>query len=309
MKLDIAILSKGPQLYSTQSLLRAGIRRGHRMRIIDYTRCSLLMNRSSANIIYDDQVLPHYEAIIPRIGASYTSQGAAVISHFEALNSFSTVKARALLLARNKLSSLQKLSRCGLNIPKTAYVSPGQSLQKVIEKLGGLPVVIKLQEGTHGVGVVLAHTHQAAESTIEAFQRLKGKVILQEFIHEAKGSDIRVIVVAGNIIASMERQAKEGEFRSNLHRGATAKRVKITLEEEKLVKDAVKVMGLDVAGVDLLRSARGPLIMEINASPGLEGIETVTQTDVAGQIVLFIERRVRELHNYRSNLKKWHPKK
>lgn len=308
MKLDIAVLSRGPQLYSTQSLMRAGIRRGHRMRIIDYTRCSLFMERGVVKIYYEDSVLPQFAAIIPRIGATFTNQGAAVISHFEALNTYSTVKANALLLARNKLSALQKLARCGIDVPKTAYLSYDQPLESIINKLDGFPIIIKLQESTHGIGVIKAESLQTAESVIEAFQRLKGNVIIQEFIAEAKGSDIRAIVIAGQIIAAMERRAKPGEFRSNLHRGAMAKRVKLTEKEEKLILDSTKVMGLDVAGVDLLRSDRGPLIMEVNASPGLEGIETVTRIDVAKQIVFFTERRVKELHNYQNNLQKWHPR-
>ena len=238
--------------------MRAGIRRGHKMHLIDYTRCSLVINENRAGIYYEEQALPYFAAVIPRIGASFTTQGAAVISHFEAMNAYSTVKAQALLLARNKLSSIQKLARCGLNVPKSAYVSPGQPIQPIIKALGGLPIVIKLQESTHGIGVILAESIQSAESTIEAFQKLKGKVIIQEFIREAQGSDIRAIIISGEIVAVMERQAKDGEFRSNLHRGATAKKIKLDDQEEKLVKNAAKVMGLDVAGVDLLRSARGP---------------------------------------------------
>ncbi len=308
MKLDIAILSRGPHLYSTQSLMRAGLRRGHRMRIIDYARCSLMVGRGNNRIFYENERLPNFPAIIPRIGASFTSEGAAVISHFESLNTFSTVKAKALLQSRNKLRALQKLSRCGLEVPRTVYLGGGQDLSTLVDFLGGFPIVIKLQESTHGVGVLLADNLRSAEATIEALQKLRGKIILQEFIREAESRDIRAIVIAGEVAAVMERQAKDGEFRANLHRGASASKILLSEEEEKLVINAVKVIGLDVAGVDLLRSSRGPLLMEVNASPGLEGIEAVTRVDVAGQIISFTERRVRELFNYQRNLKRWHSK-
>ena len=305
--MKIGILSRGPHLYSTRSLLRAGIRMGHNMKVVDYTRCNLVFERGFARIEYDCSYLRNFDAIIPRIGASFTDHGATIINGFEMINVFSTARSEALRLSRNKLRSLQKLARCGVDIPKTFFPSSGQDIGRMVSLLGGTPVVIKLLESTHGAGVILSETQENLEATLEALQRLKGQVIVQEYIKEASGSDIRAIVVAGEIVAAMKRQAREGEFRSNLHRGASADIVALTDEEKKTIKDAVRIMGLDVAGVDLLRSSRGPLVMEVNASPGLEGIETTTGIDVAGQIIRFIDKRVRELRNYRNNLKRIHP--
>ena len=305
--MKIGILSRGPHLYSTRSLLRAAIRRGHTVKVIDHTRCNLVFERGFSRIECDLATLRNFEAIIPRIGASVTAQGAAVINGFEMMNVFTTVRSEALLLSRNKLRSLQKLARCGVDIPKTFFITPGQDIKAMIDSLGGLPVVIKLLEGTHGAGVILAESRENLQATIEAFHRLKGTILVQEYIREAQGSDIRAIVVAGEIVATMKRQAREGEFRSNLHRGATAERAILTAEEESIIKDAVRVMGLDVAGVDILRSSRGPLVMEVNASPGLEGIETATGIDVSGKIIYFIEKRYKEIKNYRNNLKRMQP--
>ncbi|HQU60513.1 MAG TPA: RimK family alpha-L-glutamate ligase [Saprospiraceae bacterium] len=302
--MKIAILSRGPQLYSTQSLIRAGIRRHHGMHIVDHTRCTLIVGRGKPQIYYGDYVLPRFDAVIPRIGASVTSLGASVISQFEMMNTFTAARPEALLQSRDKLRCLQKLARCGVEIPRTVAVVPGQELLPLINSIGGLPVVIKMLESTHGIGVILAETYRTAESVIEAFQRKGERLIIQEFIREAKGADIRALVVAGEVVATMERRAKPGEFRSNLHRGASAEAMNLSLEEEVLVKKVVKLMGLDVAGVDFLRSQRGPLIMEVNASPGLEGIEGITGVDVAGNIIEFIERRVREQQNYQANTKK-----
>ena len=295
--MKIAILSRGPQLYSTQSLVRAGMKRGHAMHIVDHTRCTLLVGRGRPKIYYNDYQLQRFDAIIPRIGASVTSQGASVISQFEMMQSFSVASAEALLQSRDKLRCLQKLARSGIEVPRTASVAIGQDLMPLIRELGGLPVVIKLLESTHGNGVMLAETYRTAESMIEAFQRLGERIIIQEFIHESKGADIRALVVAGEVVATMKRQARGGEFRSNLHRGATAEVVTLSEEEKEIVQKSVKILGLDVAGVDFLRSKHGPLVMEVNASSGLEGIEGVTGIDVAGRIIEFIERRGKELRN------------
>lgn len=291
--MKIVILSRGPQLYSTQSLFRAALRRGHQSRIVDHTRCHLLVEKGKMTIYHDGFVVDQPDAIIPRIGTSVTARGAAVISQFESLDLITTVGSSPLIQARDKLKTLQKMAGNGIDVPGTAYLSSNENLLSVIDRLGGFPVVIKLLEGTHGIGVILAETLKSAEATIEAFQKLKERVIIQEFIAEARGADIRAIVIAGQVVASMKRQAKAGEFRSNLHRGATATPVQLTKQEEEIVIKATKVMGLEIAGVDLLRSERGPLIMEINASPGLEGIETTTGTDVAGKIIKFLERRFR----------------
>jgi ribosomal protein S6--L-glutamate ligase len=292
--MNIAILSRGPQLYSTQSLFRAGIKRGHQVQIIDHTRCDLLVEKNYAEVLYDNFPLGHIDAIIPRIGASVTTQGAALINHFETMNVFTVARSSALLQARDKLRCIQKLARFGIDVPRTVFVNSTANLHYVVEELGGLPVVIKLLEGTHGIGVILSETISNAEATVEAFHRMKQKVFIQEFIEEAGGADLRAIVINGEIVAAMKRQARPGEFRSNLHRGASSELVKLTAQEAFVAKKAVRIMGLDVAGVDLLRSARGPLVMEVNASPGLEGIETTTGIDIAGKIIDLIEKKVRK---------------
>lgn len=292
--MNIAILSRGPQLYSTQSLLRAGIKRGHQVQIIDHTRCDLLVEKNYAEVLYENFPLGHIDAIIPRIGASVTTQGAALINHFETMNVFTVARSNALLQARDKLRCIQKLARFGIDVPQTVFVNSTANLHYIIEELGGLPVVIKLLEGTHGIGVILSETISNAEATVEAFHRMKQKVFIQEFIEEAGGADLRAIVINGEIVAAMKRQARPGEFRSNLHRGASSELVKLTAQEAFVAKKAVRIMGLDVAGVDLLRSARGPLVMEVNASPGLEGIETTTGIDIAGKIIELVEKKVRK---------------
>jgi ribosomal protein S6--L-glutamate ligase len=289
--MNIAILSRGPTLYSTQSLIRAGIQRGHQVRVIDHTRCHLFIEKGRPQIYYDNLRLSHIDAIIPRVGASVTAYGAAVIEHFEMMNVFSLMRPQALQQARDKLRSLQKLARSGIPAPKTALIGPTEDLLPMINVVGGLPIVIKLLESTHGEGVVMAETHQQALSIIEAFQRLKERVLIQEFIREANGADIRALVIGNEVVAVMKRQAAEGDFRSNLHRGASAGRDRLTEEETELVKRTVKVMGLEVAGVDLLRSDRGPLVIEVNASPGLEGIETITGVPVAAKIIQHLENR------------------
>lgn len=293
MKMKIIILSRGPQLYSTQSLLRAGMRRGHQIRIVDHVLCDFMIEKGRMSVYHNGFLLDQPDAIIPRIGSSVTAKGAAVISQFEAMNRITTVRSMALLQARDKLRSLQKLASCGIAIPATAYLNDTQNIRTIIDRLGGLPVVIKLLESTHGIGVILAETFKSAEATVEAFQKLKERVIIQEFIEEAKGADIRALVVAGEVVAAMKRQAQAGEFRSNLHRGASANAVTLTAQEKDVVLRSTKIMGLDIAGVDILRSSRGPLIMEINASPGLEGIETTTGIDVSGKIIRYLEKRYR----------------
>lgn len=291
--MKIIILSRGPQLYSTQSLQRAGMRRGHQVRILDHVNCHFTIQKGRMSIYHDGFLVHQPDAIIPRIGSSVTAKGAAVIAQFEAMNTITTVRSMALLQARDKLRCLQKLASFGIEVPKTAYLHDNAHLPSVIQQLGGLPLVIKLLESTHGVGVILAETLQTAESTIEVFQKLRERVLLQEFIEESNGADIRVLVVAGKVVAAMKRQAQAGEFRSNLHRGASAEAVRITEEEKEVVVRATKIMGLEIAGVDLLRSHRGPLVMEINASPGLEGIETITGVDVAGKVIRYLENRYR----------------
>jgi len=301
--MDIAILSRGPHLYSTQSLYRAGKSRGHNMYIIDHTLCNLLMEEGRPQIYYEGHPLRPFDAVIPRIGASVTQQGAAVIAQFELMDTFTVVRANALQLSRDKLRCLQQMLRQALPVPNTIALGQQGDLWSAINALGGLPVIIKLLEGTHGIGVILCESFQQTESTVEAFHRLKERVIMQEFIKEAKGADVRALVVAGEVVAVMKRQAKEGEFRSNLHRGASASVEKLTANEATVVSRAAKAVGLSVAGVDLLRSERGPLIMEVNASPGLEGIETITGINVAAKIMRFIEKKVKERRRAQAKLR------
>lgn len=285
----IGILSRGPQLYSTRSLYQAGLRRGHDMMVIDHTRCQFVVDDVHPEIYFEDLSLSDLDAVIPRIGSSVTLLGAALLHQFELVGVFTLTRGNALLQARDKLRCLQKLAAKGLRVPGTAFVTHGSELQGLVHQLGGFPVVIKLLESTHGVGVMLAENMRSAETTIEAFQKLNERVIVQEFIREAQGADIRAFVVGSRVVASMKRQARSGEFRSNLHRGASASPQQLTTEEHHAVVQAAQTMGLDVAGVDLLRSERGPLIMEVNASPGLEGIELVTGVDIAERIIQYLE--------------------
>lgn len=290
--MNIAILSRNPALYSTQSLARAARRKNHFVRIIDYQNCDLIIEDGRLIISYHGQELKDIDAIIPRIGASYTNYGAAVIRQFEEKNIFTTLSSDALLKARDKLSCLQLLASKGLSIPKTIVSNNYLIYDSLLNKFEQDQVVIKLINGTHGIGVVLAENKNQAESILEAFNKNKQKSMMQEFIGEAKGSDVRIFVVDGEVVGSMKRTAKEGEFRSNLHRGGSSKVEPISKEEEKVALNAVKYLGLTIAGVDMLRSKRGPLILEVNASPGLEGIETTTQMDISGRIINFIERQL-----------------
>lgn len=290
--MKIAILSRGPQLYSTRRLLDAARKKGHDTQVIDHMDCHLMIGRGVAQVYYREKKLDVYDAIIPRIGVSVTNHGAALIAQFEAATIYSTVKAEALIQCRDKWRCLQKLSRFGMDIPRTVVAGEPDYWDYLIDAVGGFPVVIKIQESTHGVGVALAHTTESAEAILDGFYQLHSKVMLQEFIKESSGKDIRAIVVGGKVIASMMRQAQPGEFRSNLHRGAIAKSIELTDKEREIAEMAAKTMGADVAGVDILRSKRGPLVMEVNASPGLEGIETVTGVNVAEKIIELVEDRV-----------------
>ena len=291
--MNIGILSRGPLLYSTQSLWEAGQRRGHFVYVIDHTQCQLLLEGERPMVYFEGKPLHHLHAIIPRIGASVTSQGAAVIRQFELMGLFTTTPSDALLQSRDKLFCLQRLLQNGIPIPRTMYLNQPEQLPAMVEAVGGFPVVIKLLESTHGVGVLLAENKTQASSILEMLMRLGQRVVVQEFIREAEGADIRAFVVAGEVVAVMRRQASDGEFRSNLHRGASATPDALSEEEIRMVKDTVATMGLDIAGVDLLRSSRGALVMEVNASPGLEGIETVTGVDIAAKIIKLVERKAK----------------
>lgn len=288
--MNIAILSTGPKLYSTRRLKEAGEKRGHRVEIIDHMKCVLYIEKQNPVVLYQGRKLDYFDAVIPRIGASVTFYGAAVVRQFEMMKVFTAIESQALIRSRDKLRSLQILSRAGLGLPKTIFMDYSKDTEGVVESVGGAPVVIKLLEGTQGLGVVLAENKKAAQSVIEAFHGLKTRIIVQEFIKEAKGADIRAFIVDGEVVGSMRRQAKEGEFRSNLHRGGTATLVKLSRAEKHAAITAAKKMGLGVAGVDMLPSKRGPLILEVNSSPGLEGIEGATKVDIAGKIFQYLEK-------------------
>jgi ribosomal protein S6--L-glutamate ligase len=262
------------------------------MLVIDHTKCDIVIERKKPQIFYKGHEVTGIDAVIPRIGASVTFYGTAVVRQFEMMKVFTTTESQALMRSRDKLRSLQILSRAGLGLPKTAFTNYSKDVSALIRQVGGAPCVIKLLEGTQGMGVVLAETKSAAESVLEAFQGLKVRVIVQEFIKEAEGGDIRAFVVDGVVVAAMKRQAKEGEFRSNLHRGGTASPIELTEEEENTALKAAKVMGLGIAGVDMLQSKNGPKIMEVNSSPGLEGIERATEKNIANAIIRYIERNV-----------------
>lgn len=289
--MNIAILSRDPKLYSTQRLKQAGEERGHRVEIIDHMKCVLYIEKKSPVVLYQGRKLDYFDAVIPRIGASVTFYGAAVVRQFEMMKVFSAVESQALIRSRDKLRSLQILSRAGLGLPRTIFMDYTKDTEGIIEAVGGAPVVIKLLEGTQGLGVVLAENKKAAQSVIEAFHGLKTRIIVQEFIKESKGTDIRAFVVDGEVVGAMRRQAtREGEFRSNLHRGGIAEITKLSRAEKAAAIAAAKKMGLGVAGVDLLQSKRGPLIIEVNSSPGLEGIEGATKINIAGKIIQYLEK-------------------
>lgn len=287
--MNIAILSRDPKLYSTRRLKEAGEQRGHKVEIIDHMKCMLVIEKKNPMVWYNGRKLDYFDAVIPRIGASVTFYGAAVVRQFEMMKVFTAVESQALIRSRDKLRSLQILSRAGLGLPKTLFMDYSRDTEGVVEAVGGAPVVIKLLEGTQGLGVVLAENPKAAQSVIEAFHGVKARIIVQEFIKEAKGVDIRAFVVNGEVIGAMRRQARDGEFRSNLHRGGVATVVKLSRQEKHAAITAAKKMGLGVAGVDMLPSRRGPLIIEVNSSPGLEGIERATKVDIAGRIIQFLE--------------------
>ncbi len=290
--MNIKILSRNPNLYSSKRLVEAAEKRKHDVQVIDPLKCDLVIEKRNPNIYYKGEYILDTDAIIPRIGASVTFYGTAVVRQFEMMGAFSTIDSEALVRSRDKLRSLQVLSRAKIGLPKTVFTNYSRDVNGVIQQVGGTPLVIKLLEGTQGLGVVLAETKNAAKSVIEAFNGLQARVIVQEFIKEAKGADIRVFVVDGHVVGAMKRQGKEGEFRSNLHQGGSAEVIELTDEEEIAAIKAAKAMRLGVAGVDLLQSSRGPLILEVNSSPGLEGIEKATGKDIARTIIQFIEKNV-----------------
>jgi len=293
--MKIAILSRNKNLYSTRRLVEAAETRGHTVKVIDVLRCYMNITSLKPSIHYRGDVLEDFDAVIPRIGASVTFYGTAVLRQFEMMNVFPLNESVAVTRSRDKLRSAQLLARKNIGMPVTGFAHNPDDIEDLLKEVGGAPVVIKLLEGTQGIGVVLAETRKAAESVIQAFMGLKANIMVQEFIKEAGGSDIRCFVVGGKVVASMKRQGPEGEFRSNLHRGGSASLIRLTPEERSTAVRAAKVMGLEVCGVDLLRSNHGPVVMEVNSSPGLEGIEAASGKDVAGTIIRHMEKRVNEL--------------
>lgn len=287
----LAILSRGPELYSTRRLMEAGRKAGIEMQILDPLKCSLIVEQDHPLVYYKRQSVEGLDGIIPRIGASVTFYGAAVITQFTMMGVYTPVTGEALFRSRNKLRSVQMLSKKGVGLPNTVFTDYDLDNTQLVASLGEPPYIIKVLEGTQGLGVVLVENEQAAHSVIQAFNKLKARIIVQEFISECYGRDLRVFVVGGKVVGAMTRQASSG-FRSNLHRGGIAKLVELTPAEEETALKAAKVMGLEVAGVDILQSDRGPLVMEVNASPGLEGIEKSTGVDIAGHIIDHIRAKI-----------------
>lgn len=292
--MKIAILSLRPKLYSTRRLVEAAKKRGHEVKVINTLRCYMSINPNKPMLHYMGATLSQYDAVIPRIGASITFYGTAVVRQFEMMGVYSLNSAIAISRSRDKLRALQLLSRKGIGLPRTGIAHSPDDIHDLIKMVDGAPLLIKLVEGAQGIGVVLAETNKAAESAIEAFFGLGTNIMVQEYIKETKGADIRCLVIGGKVIAAMQRQAKPGEFRSNIHRGGKASLIKITNQERSVAIQAAKLMGLNVAGVDLLRSKRGPLVLEVNSSPGLEGIETVTKEDIADTIIKFLEKNAKK---------------
>ncbi|MDX1278045.1 30S ribosomal protein S6--L-glutamate ligase [Oceanihabitans sediminis] len=288
--MNIVILSRNAHLYSTKRLVEEGVKRGHKVEVIDPLKCDIIIEQEKPTIFYKDRYLDYVDAIIPRIGASITFYGCAVVRQFEMMNVFTIVTSNAIQRSRDKLRSLQHLSKAGIGMPKTVFTNYSRDVEEVIEHVGGVPVIIKLLEGTQGLGVVLAETKNAAESVLEAFNGLEARVIVQEFIGEAKGADLRALIVDGQVVGAMKRQGKDGEFRSNLHRGGSAEVIRLSEAELRLAINASQALKLPVCGVDMLQSSRGPLILEVNSTPGLEGIEGATQKNIAKNIIAYIER-------------------
>lgn len=292
--MKMAILTRGPRLYSTQRLLVAAQMRGHDVQLINPLRCYMNIASHKPTIHYRGQELANFDAVIPRIGASITFYGTALVRQFEMMDTYCVNRSIAITRSRDKLRCLQLLSNKGLGLPITGFSHSPGDIQDLITMVGGAPLVIKLLEGTQGIGVVLAETSQAAENVLEAFLGLKVNIMVQEYIKESKGADVRCLIVGGKVIAAMERKPKAGDFRSNLHRGGSSKLIELTPKERKTALQAASLVGLNVAGVDMLRSERGPLILEVNSSPGLEGIEKTTGEDVASAIIQFIEKHAKK---------------
>ena len=292
-RLKIAILSRNTRLYSTKRLVEAGLKHGHDMYVIDPLRCYMNISAHNPEIHFKGRRLEDFDAVIPRIGASVTFYATAVLRQFEMIGVFSLNESVAISRARDKLRSLQLLARRGIGMPVTGFAHAPDDTDDLLAIVGDVPLIIKLTEGAQGQGVVLAETRHAAESVIDAFRGLDAHFLVQQFIKESRGTDIRCFVIGGMVVAAMKRQARKGEFRANLHRGGSAVAMRITPTERAMAIKAAKIMGLNVAGVDIIRSSQGPLVLEVNSSPGLEGIEAATKVDIAGEIIAFTERHAR----------------
>ena len=290
--MKLAILSRNATLYSTRRLVEAARAQGHVVRVLDPLRCILRIGSGAFQLHHKGRALRDYEAVIPRIGASITRYGAAVVRQFELMGVYSPNGGDAIARARDKLRCHQLVAACGLGMPLTVAGDSPDDTADILALLGAPPHIIKLNQGSQGLGVVLAESKKAAVAVVEAFNTLKARVIVQEFIKEAKGEDIRAFVVDGTIVGAMRRRGKEGEFRSNLHRGGKAELIDLSPEEQEMAVHAARALGLRVAGVDMIQSSRGPLVLEVNASPGLEGIEQATGRDIAGEIIAYVERNV-----------------
>ncbi|MFO0955356.1 MAG: 30S ribosomal protein S6--L-glutamate ligase [Candidatus Saccharibacteria bacterium] len=289
--MKIVILSAGRKNYSTQRLVEAAKQRGHAPVVVDYTKAYMAIESRNPSVHWEGRSVDDVQAVIPRIAARYTLYGAAVLRQFEMMRAYTATSSLALVRSRDKLRSMQLLARAGVGIPKTVFASQTAEAAETLELVGGAPVIVKLLESTQGKGVVLAETKKAAKSVIEAFNSINASVILQEFIEEADGADIRVIVVGDKIVGAMMRKGQEGEFRSNLHRGGESVPVELSKKEQNMALKAASTLGLSIAGVDLIRSKRGPLVLEVNSSPGLEGIEKQTKEDIAGKMIDFVVER------------------
>ena len=295
--MNIVILSRNSNLYSTDSIVKAAKRRHHYVRVYDHMYCDLVVDNEGLKIYYNNQPVTQVDAVIPRIGSSATSYGAAVIRHFESMGIYTTLGAEPLLMARDKISCLQVLASNGVGVPRTAVSNHNYTASFLLDKVSMDRHVLKLASGTHGMGVILSKEKGMAESILEGFNKGGQRILVQEFIEEAKGADIRVFIVDGEIVGVMKRQAKPGEFRSNLHRGGHAFVIELTEQEREVALNACNLMGLRIAGVDMLQTKGGPMVMEVNASPGLEGIEGVTKVDIAGKIIEMVERDVKKQKN------------
>lgn len=306
-KLNIVILSRNKNLYSTKRLAEAISEKGYHPLILDHLKCDIVIEQDRPAIYYNGELIENVAAVIPRIGASVTFYGASVVRQFEMMNIPTVTESQALVRSRDKLRSLQILARSNVGLPKTVFTNYSKEVDMIIDSVGGAPLIVKLLEGTQGYGVVLAPTQKAAESMIEAFHSMKARVIVQEFIEEAKGADIRVFIVDNKVVGAMKRQGKEGEFRSNLHQGGSGKIIKLSKEERNIALTAARSMNLSIAGVDLLQSSRGPLVLEVNSSPGLEGIEKATGKDIASKILDYAEKLIQHKNSKTSTRRKIKP--